>query len=68
VIRARTGRPPAAEIEEIIWIEAASVPDILIAPLTRDHILPLHRRAWARVDRTDASSAFLGTSKLVQPI
>jgi 8-oxo-dGTP diphosphatase len=45
VIRARTGRPPAAEIEEIIWIEAASVPDILIAPLTRDHILPLHRRA-----------------------
>jgi 8-oxo-dGTP diphosphatase len=34
---------PAAEIEEIIWIEAASVPDIVIAPLTRDHILPLHR-------------------------
>jgi 8-oxo-dGTP diphosphatase len=45
VIRARRRRPPATEIEEIIWIDAASVPDIVIAPLTRDHILPLHRRA-----------------------
>jgi len=53
VIRARTGRPPAAEIEEIIWIEAASVPDIVIAPLTRDHILPLHRALPDRAGSRD---------------
>ena len=44
---------PAAEIEEIIWIEAASVPDIVIAPLTRDHILPLHRALPDRAGSTD---------------
>ena len=33
---------PAAEIEEITWIEAATVPDIVIALLIRDHIIPLH--------------------------
>ena len=32
---------PAAEIEEILWIDPATPPDIAMAPLTRDHILPL---------------------------
>jgi 8-oxo-dGTP diphosphatase len=44
---------PAAEIEEIVWIEAASVPDIVIAPLTRDHILPLHRAPPDHAGSTD---------------
>jgi 8-oxo-dGTP diphosphatase len=44
---------PAAEIEEIVWIEAASVPDIVIAPLTRDHILPLHRALPDHAGSTD---------------
>jgi 8-oxo-dGTP diphosphatase len=34
---------PAAEIEEIAWIDATTPPDIMMAPLTRDHIIPLHR-------------------------
>ena len=34
---------PAAEIDEIAWIDAAMPPDLLMAPLTRDHIIPLHR-------------------------
>jgi 8-oxo-dGTP diphosphatase len=34
---------PTAEIEEILWVEADAIPDVVIAPLTRDHILPLHR-------------------------
>jgi len=33
---------PAAEIEEFTWIEAATVPDIVIAPLIRDYIILLH--------------------------
>jgi 8-oxo-dGTP pyrophosphatase MutT (NUDIX family) len=32
---------PAAEIEEIAWVDPAAVPDLPLAPLTRDHILPL---------------------------
>jgi 8-oxo-dGTP diphosphatase len=32
-----------AEIEEILWIDPASPPDIHLAPLTRDHVLPLAR-------------------------
>ena len=32
-----------AEIDEIIWIDPASPPDIHLAPLTRDHVLPLAR-------------------------
>lgn len=33
---------PAAEIEEIAWIEPSETGDLLLAPLTRDHVLPLH--------------------------
>ena len=32
-----------AEIDEIRWIDPAAPPDILLAPLTRDHVLPLAR-------------------------
>jgi 8-oxo-dGTP diphosphatase len=32
-----------AEIDEIMWIDPASPPDIDLAPLTRDHVLPLAR-------------------------
>jgi 8-oxo-dGTP pyrophosphatase MutT (NUDIX family) len=32
---------PAAEIEEIAWIDPAALPELPLAPLTRDHILPL---------------------------
>jgi 8-oxo-dGTP diphosphatase len=34
---------PSLEIDEAIWIDAAAPPDILLAPLTRDHVLPLAR-------------------------
>ena len=30
-----------AEIDEIVWIDPAAPPDIPLAPLTRDHVLPL---------------------------
>lgn len=32
---------PSGEIEEVVWIDPASPPDIPLAPLTRDHVLPL---------------------------
>jgi len=32
---------PGQEIAETIWIDPASPPDIHLAPLTRDHVLPL---------------------------
>jgi 8-oxo-dGTP diphosphatase len=32
---------PNREIEEMIWIDPVSPPDIPLAPLTRDHVLPL---------------------------
>lgn len=34
---------PAAEIEEVIWVDAGSVDHLHLAPLTRDSILPLYR-------------------------
>ena len=36
---------PDREIDEMIWIDPASPPDIQLAPLTRDHVLPLASRA-----------------------
>lgn len=36
---------PAAEIEEIAWIEPSETSDRILAPLTRDHVLPLHAAA-----------------------
>ncbi|SER81903.1 8-oxo-dGTP pyrophosphatase MutT, NUDIX family [Pseudomonas sp. NFACC02] len=35
---------PAAEIEEIMWVDAGDVNHLSLAPLTRDSILPLYRR------------------------
>jgi 8-oxo-dGTP diphosphatase len=32
---------PGREIDEMIWIDPAAPPDIALAPLTRDHVLPL---------------------------
>jgi 8-oxo-dGTP diphosphatase len=34
-----------AEIDEIVWIDPHEPPDIHLAPLTRDHVLPLARTA-----------------------
>ena len=33
---------PAAEIEEVAWIDPSRGCELLLAPLTRDHVLPLH--------------------------
>ena len=38
---------PAAEIEEIVWVDAGSVDHLHLAPLTRDSILPLYRQLIA---------------------
>jgi 8-oxo-dGTP diphosphatase len=32
---------PSREIDEAIWVDPASPPDIHLAPLTRDYVLPL---------------------------
>ena len=32
---------PNREIDEMIWIDPVAPPDIPLAPLTRDHVLPL---------------------------
>jgi 8-oxo-dGTP pyrophosphatase MutT (NUDIX family) len=32
---------PAAEIEEVIWLDPSRVAEVDLAPLTRDHVLPL---------------------------
>jgi len=32
---------PGQEIDETIWVDPAAPPDIPLAPLTRDHVLPL---------------------------
>jgi len=31
---------PQAEIEEVRWVDPSALPDIHLAPLTRDHVLP----------------------------
>ncbi|KQO50179.1 NUDIX hydrolase [Sphingomonas sp. Leaf257] len=35
---------PAAEIEEAVWVDAATVDMMTLAPLLREHILPWYRR------------------------
>jgi 8-oxo-dGTP diphosphatase len=35
---------PNREIDEMIWIDPVAPPDIPLAPLTRDHVLPLALR------------------------
>jgi len=36
-----------AEIEELVWLDVAAPGAVELAPLTRDHILPMHREALA---------------------
>jgi 8-oxo-dGTP pyrophosphatase MutT (NUDIX family) len=43
---------PAAEIDEIIWLDLNRADEIDLAPLTRDHVLPLYARAF-RQDRRE---------------
>lgn len=40
---------PAAEIEEVRWIDPAGDGDLFLAPLTRDLILPFYRQAQANL-------------------
>jgi 8-oxo-dGTP diphosphatase len=35
---------PKAEIEEMVWVDPRALPDLHLAPLTRDYVLPLARR------------------------
>ena len=32
---------PKAEIDEVVWVDPAALPNLPFAPLTRDHVLPL---------------------------
>ncbi len=38
---------PAAEIEEVVWVDGANLDHLQLAPLTRDSILPLYRQLTA---------------------
>jgi hypothetical protein len=40
-IRARLVPAIRSEIEEAVWVDQAGAEDLPLAPLTRDHILPL---------------------------
>jgi len=34
---------PRAEIDQAVWVDPRALPDLPLAPLTRDHVLPLTR-------------------------
>jgi 8-oxo-dGTP diphosphatase len=34
---------PQTEIDQVIWVNPKALPDLPLAPLTRDHVLPLAR-------------------------
>ena len=40
---------PAAEIEEVLWIDPATDGDVVLAPLTRDVILPFYRASLTAI-------------------
>ena len=40
---------PAAEIEEVVWVDPATDPALELAPLTRDLILPFYRASLTRI-------------------
>lgn len=40
---------PAAEIEEVIWIDPTTDGDVVLAPLTRDVILPFYRASLTAI-------------------
>ena len=35
---------PRAEIDRMVWVDPRALPDLNMAPLTRDHVLPLAMR------------------------
>ena len=43
-LRARREFEIAAELEEAIWVSIVDAQHLQLAPLTRDHVLPLARR------------------------
>ncbi len=49
LFRVHTGEAlePAAEIEEVVWIDPVGDGGLVLAPLTRDLILPFHRASLA---------------------
>jgi 8-oxo-dGTP diphosphatase len=53
-INVNTAVTPAAEIEQIVWIEPSAPGKLNLAPLTRDHVLPLHA---ALLNETRASDS-----------
>jgi 8-oxo-dGTP pyrophosphatase MutT (NUDIX family) len=40
---------PAAEIEEVIWVDPTTDPAVVLAPLTRDLILPFYRNSLSAI-------------------
>ncbi|WP_028695327.1 NUDIX hydrolase [Pseudomonas cremoricolorata] len=38
---------PAAEIEQVLWLTAEQTPDVVLAPLTAEQILPLYRERFS---------------------
>ncbi|MFJ2536761.1 NUDIX domain-containing protein [Pseudomonas sp. NPDC087614] len=40
---------PAAEIEEVVWVDPATDGDVELAPLTRDLILPFYRASLTAI-------------------
>ncbi|MFJ2712124.1 NUDIX domain-containing protein [Pseudomonas sp. NPDC087346] len=40
---------PAAEIEEVLWVDPATDPAVELAPLTRDLILPFYRSSLTAI-------------------
>lgn len=40
---------PAAEIEEVLWIDPNADVDVILAPLTRDLILPFYRASLTTI-------------------
>ena len=32
---------PRTEIDQVVWVDPRALPDLPLAPLTRDHVLPL---------------------------
>lgn len=43
LVRSTEDIAPASEIAEAVWIDGSSAQDMVMAPLTRDHVLPLYR-------------------------
>jgi 8-oxo-dGTP diphosphatase len=55
-VRISAAISPSAEIEEVLWIDPAADIAVPLAPLTRDHVLPLARQVRRRT-REDSEKA-----------